>query len=371
MMADINLHMKSQADMTCVSNAFIDHYMKSANGEFVKIYLYLLRALSDESCDFSIAKMAEALGHTQLDIKRALTYWESQGLVSLRCDLGGEICDICMYDPRVAAPAVAAPAAASSLVTPVAASSAVSAAVSTRADVTPAVAVPMGGTPDYSTGDLESLGENRDVQEILFIAQRYLGRTLSDSDVNHLLYWYDGLSMSVDLIEHLIAHCVDQGKKSFSYMNKVAIAWAQDGVATTEDAQLRSSGYADETRAVMKSLGITGRTLTPAELEYVGRWFHEWGFSIDMVQEACTRTILATGRPQMSYADRILSGWREEGITDRGQLPASDKRRQEQYRLQSAPRKRQRNATVGFHNFSENEYDVAALESQVLRRNYQ
>ena len=112
-MADINLHMKSQADVTCVSNAFIDHYMKSANGEYVKIYLYLLRALSDESCDFSIAGMADALGHTQLDIKRALTYWESQGLVSLRCDLGGEICDICMYDPRETAVAATVPMAVS------------------------------------------------------------------------------------------------------------------------------------------------------------------------------------------------------------------------------------------------------------------
>ena len=65
-MADINLHMSTTTNVTYVSNAFIDYYMKDANGEFVKIYLYLLRALSQNNMDFSIAAMADALGHTQL-----------------------------------------------------------------------------------------------------------------------------------------------------------------------------------------------------------------------------------------------------------------------------------------------------------------
>ena len=45
-MANITLHSDSQTSATSVSNIFIDEYMSDANGEFVKIYLYLLRQLT-------------------------------------------------------------------------------------------------------------------------------------------------------------------------------------------------------------------------------------------------------------------------------------------------------------------------------------
>lgn len=46
LMTDITLHTKSKSTVTCVSNTFIDEYMADANGEFVKIYLYLLRCIN-------------------------------------------------------------------------------------------------------------------------------------------------------------------------------------------------------------------------------------------------------------------------------------------------------------------------------------
>jgi hypothetical protein len=41
--------------------------MPSANGSFVKVYLYLLRIMSDPSCnDVSISKIADYLEHTEI-----------------------------------------------------------------------------------------------------------------------------------------------------------------------------------------------------------------------------------------------------------------------------------------------------------------
>ena len=45
-MAMITLHNASLPEVTILSNTFIDNYMPEANGEFVKVYIYLLRALS-------------------------------------------------------------------------------------------------------------------------------------------------------------------------------------------------------------------------------------------------------------------------------------------------------------------------------------
>ena len=43
-MATLNLHNQINQDTVMVSGIFIDEYMPKANGEFVKIYLYLLRS---------------------------------------------------------------------------------------------------------------------------------------------------------------------------------------------------------------------------------------------------------------------------------------------------------------------------------------
>ena len=41
----IRLHSTGLNDATILSNIFIDRFMPKANGEFVKVYIYLLRML--------------------------------------------------------------------------------------------------------------------------------------------------------------------------------------------------------------------------------------------------------------------------------------------------------------------------------------
>ena len=63
-MADIMLHTSNNSGFTCVSNTFIDDFMKDANGEYVKTYLYLLRCLNKDGYEFSIEQLADCLDHT-------------------------------------------------------------------------------------------------------------------------------------------------------------------------------------------------------------------------------------------------------------------------------------------------------------------
>ena len=77
------LHGDSRADQTLVSNVFLDEYMPAANGEYVKIYLYLLRCLSSDQAELSLTLIADRFDHTEGDILRALKYWEKMKLVKL------------------------------------------------------------------------------------------------------------------------------------------------------------------------------------------------------------------------------------------------------------------------------------------------
>ncbi|MCR5452866.1 MAG: DnaD domain protein [Lachnospiraceae bacterium] len=399
-MADINLHMNSVSNATYVSNNFIDYYMIQADGEYVKIYLYILRALSLNPTDFSISSMADTLGHTQLDIRRALNYWEQLGLLSVRCDSMGEICDICVNDPGMgngaynAAPSVSVTAGSMAVSLPgnmMPAGNVPGAIVTLPADMSgvrfnypvsqvsmpssvpsasaikDTVSEPLAKAPDYSASDLDSFEDNHDVKEIIFIAERYLGRTLTATDMNTLLYWYEGLNMNVDLIEHLIAHCVDLGKTSMKYMNKVALSWADDNISTVADATARSNSHSAETNLILKCMGISNRNLTPVESDYVNKWFHEWNFSQDLVAEACNRTIIAIGKPQFPYADGILKGWLNAGVSETSQLHDADIARRKKY--EATPKKNTSSANR-FHNYTEESYDISSIESQLLKRKY-
>ncbi len=51
-MADITLHRNNNYQKTVIPNYFIDAYMVHASGEYVKIYLYLLRCMNDPAMSF-------------------------------------------------------------------------------------------------------------------------------------------------------------------------------------------------------------------------------------------------------------------------------------------------------------------------------
>ena len=85
-MSMITLQKPSQSEVTLLSNIFIDDYMPEANGEFVKVYIYLLRTLSTTPVSFSLEEMADRLLCTERDILRALKYWARQDILALDLD---------------------------------------------------------------------------------------------------------------------------------------------------------------------------------------------------------------------------------------------------------------------------------------------
>ena len=99
-MNDIKICTSQECSITCVPNIFIDRYMHNANGEFVKIYLYLLRALSQRNGNISISQIADKLELTENDVRRSLLYWEKKNLLHLEYDNSGNISCINVISPE-------------------------------------------------------------------------------------------------------------------------------------------------------------------------------------------------------------------------------------------------------------------------------
>ena len=82
-MVQIQLHNDCPTTDTLISNRFIDSFMPQANGEFVKVYLYLLRCVQSHAYNFTISEIADKFNNTEMDVIRALRYWQKAGIVNL------------------------------------------------------------------------------------------------------------------------------------------------------------------------------------------------------------------------------------------------------------------------------------------------
>ena len=100
-MRRISIVENNSTNTTMVANTFIDNYMASTNGEFVKVYLYLLRHISDCGEELTIANIADGLNLTERDVLRAMKYWESQDLLKLEYTQGGELSGLCLLEGRI------------------------------------------------------------------------------------------------------------------------------------------------------------------------------------------------------------------------------------------------------------------------------
>lgn len=93
-MTAINISSDIATSFTTVSDIFIDQYMPKANGEFVKVYLYLLRATGSGAGIATISEIADHFSNTEADIIRALNYWASEGILQVQTGADGQIMGI-------------------------------------------------------------------------------------------------------------------------------------------------------------------------------------------------------------------------------------------------------------------------------------
>ena len=46
----------------------------------------------------------------------------------------------------------------------------------------------------------------------------------------------------------------------------------------------------------------------------IDRWFRDYSFPVDIVLEACDRTMRTIHQPSFEYADKILKDWKDKGV---------------------------------------------------------
>lgn len=395
-MSLISLQNSSELEVTILSNRFIDNFMPRANGEFVKVYIYLLRAVSSSPSSFSLEHMADRLFCTERDIFRALKYWEGEKILSLTYTTDRQLSGITLLEPFADAGHMESSASSENIFSTAGTSSSpvsaqMAAGISQPVALTGSApknvslsssnsAVSGGTSSELSTSadyirsltpdHISELKQNEEVSQLLYIAEQYLAKTLTPTEMQKIFFFYDELHMSADLIEYLVEYCVSRGRKSMRYIETVALAWTRDGVTTVEMARDASSRFSKDYYTILKAMGISGRNPVENEISYIDTWRKTYGFDLELIQEACSRTVLSTGQPSFQYADKILSGWKKKNVhtlEDVRLLDAEHKKRQ----LEKAVSRKKQPAAQSqsnnrFNNFHQRDYDFTEYEKRLL-----
>ena len=355
-MATINLYSNIVSPDTVVPNIFIDRYMPLANGEFVKIYLYLLRTLSSSDHTISVSSIADHFEQTEKDVMRAFNYWTKEGLLRIDTDAQGNVTGLTLLPVEISR-ADATSAEISRID-----------AASTEVSRTDAASTEVAGSNkniiasyakkpapqkqarrEYSLDEIKHFRSDPDISELFFI------------------YWLDKLKFSPELVTYLVEYCISKGHSSLRYMDKVALGWADSGISTVEQAKNDSAAHSKAYYAVMKALGITGRNLIQSEMDFISKWNNEYNFTIELINEACKRTITATHQPSFEYTDTILTNWYRNNVHNMNDVSRLDqsfsKNKQAASRTAENVSKSKHNK---FNNFDQRTQDYDQLEKLLL-----
>lgn len=343
----MNFKSSFKVDATVISNDFIDEYMAGANGEYVKEYLYLMR---HEGEAVTVSMIADALNHTEADVARALSYWKKAGVLAEVIPAG-----------KASSPAVSETACAGGIVPE-----------QKKPEAT-------AGRPVYTPEKISGLAGDEDFSQLLYIAQKYMNKVFTQRECEVFAYLYDGLPMSAELLEYVVEYCVQGGHSSIRYIETVAISWHEKGFRTIDDAKGYAVSFTKDSFAVMRAFGLSDRKPGDMERDFMDRWFRSYGFTRELVVEACNRTLAATHAPSFQYADKILEGWKSSGVRSMEEVRKLDEEHADRIRSgeykqgkknaaegkngegRQVPAAKGRNGQNQFQNFPQREIDYDAL----------
>ena len=352
-MKNITLSDKLQANVTILPNEFIDEYMIPADGEYVKIYLLILRLIGD-GYEVSQELLADLLDLTQKDVARAISYWVEAGILTEEPGSGSETID----SPEDMVKAESGP---------------------TESGIPTNTIRVVPGKRAFSPIEINEATGDGDLKRTLFMAETYLGKPFSTTELESFCYISNQLGFSPELIEYLIEYCIERDKRSMRYIEKVAIEWYRQGIDSVAAAREQTKAWSSSVYPVLRAFGISQRQPIEAEIEYVRRW-RNMGFDTSIITEACSRTVLAINKPSFPYANRILETWHRLGVRTMEDIARIDAEHQSgsaaaagagvqggsgKSPRATAPLPKKGTGSNAFHNFEQRTYDYSQLEAKL------
>lgn len=321
--------------VTMISNVFIDYFLKDANDAQLKVYLYLVRHISNHK-PFEISDIADEYNHTEADVIRSLKYWEQKQVLSLESDAGNNIVGIElhnideeMFGPKPTIHMFALPNPASEN-------------ENTNNE----------GNKRFSASDFTEMSKDADWAAIKSLAENYLNKTLSSTDLQSLAHIYKDLNFAPSDVDALFEECLSNNKMTMRSIKKVA------------EEKYSSININPSVSAIMNALGEQGNP-TPDELSFINGWLKD--MNLELILEGCKKATLATTGNRFKYASGIFNNWKARNIKTIEEMAASEEafRSSKETAKKTAAKSQTSSYKNNFNDFKQTQYDWDDINRQI------
>ena len=267
--------------------------LKLASGKAVKVLIYFMKYRKAPDIPEDIGVSAE-------DVEDALSYWEQLGVLKK-----AEGAAVSAQKPV----SVAKSAEPVRIIAPPPAQAA--------AENVPEKPVIKPRKALLPTEIADRIASSEEIDFLFKSAEQSLGRVLTFDDQRTILWFYDHLGMSADIIIMLIAFCCSIGRRNMGKIEKIALDWHEKNITTHEQAE-------NEILALQKAFSFEGKVqsrlklqskLTASQKKYIGEWAN-MDITVDMVELAYDKTVDGIGQVSFNYMDGIIRRWHDNGITN-------------------------------------------------------
>ena len=260
---------------TNIPDIFFTGYLPEANGDFIKVYLYLL-FLSKYDKDIKINDLCKKLGLSLKVIQDAMKYWEEQGII-VKKNTGYSFNNLQeielnnLYKPRVA----------------------------------------------LSAEQVQKSAESQKRAKTMeSINNQYFSGLMPTTWYPDIELWFKKYGFDDEVMMALFNYCFNKSALHKNYIQTVADAWAKNSIKTYSDLDL----YYEKQEAVNKIANMItkkltlGRQLSQYEYAYVEKWVIDFKFTFDVIEIALRRTTSKVN-PSFDYIDKLLTDWHDRGFT--------------------------------------------------------
>ncbi len=280
-----------------VPSCVADEYIKIANGEHIKVLLYMLKN-SEKSLSAEV--IASAVGVTADTVEEAFIFWANVGVIE---NIGGEITP----KPRE-----------------------ISSGLASTVENKSSARVKLASDIQFPPREIARTVNNDDAFRCLCSTyERLAGRPTKHSERNTLMVITDEIGLPSEVALMLVEYCFSIDKSTPAYMKTVALDWMECGIDSIAKAEERISVLTvrNTFEARLRNKFRMNSAFSKKQKDTIAEWA-EAGFSDELIDEAYERTLNSAGKLSFPYMDAILRSWKDKGITTPEQItndkPAND-----------------------------------------------
>lgn len=259
---------------TQIPDIFFTEYLPSTNGDFVKVYLYMM-FLSKYNKDIKVNDLSKSLNIPVKVIQDACAYLEEIGIITKKVNgyIVNNIQDIelrKLYSPKVT----------------------------------------------LSPKDIEQNAKNQYREKAIeSINNNYFQGIMSPSWYGDIELWFKKYGFDEQVMVALFDYCFNKSALHRNYIQAVADAWYKNNIKTYADLENYEQSQEELVtikKSIAKKLKLT-RQLTQYEEDYIKKWIIDFNYNMEIIELALRKTT-SKANPSFDYLDKLISDWHNRNL---------------------------------------------------------